>query len=168
MRLKTALAVGLLAGGISGAAVAADPLVAIDYDDSFISPTSVFDWDGLYAGGLVGLWAGNGTYIYGGGLIGVNYTVDGFLLGAEARGVFYSDGDLGGDLAGRIGVIFDQWLLFGTLGIGIRDGSTHVFAGGGAEVALWDNLSLAGQAEFVTGSSFNAIRADVSLRYHFL
>jgi hypothetical protein len=30
-----------------------------------------------------------------------------------------------------------------------------------------DNLSLAGQAEFVNGNGFHAVRADVSLRFHF-
>jgi hypothetical protein len=167
MRATTFLSALLFGLGVSGAAVAADPLSPVDYDDSLIVPTSAFEWDGLYAGGLVGIWNGNSTYVYGGGLLGANFTFDTFLLGVEGRAVVYSDGDVGGDLAGRFGVILDEVLLFGDLGVGVRDGSGHVFVGAGAEVALMDNVSLAGQAEFVTGSGFNALRGHLSLRFHF-
>jgi hypothetical protein len=167
MGAKGVLAAMLFGLVLSGAAVAADPFSPIDYDDDLLLPTSAFEWDGLYAGGLVGIWSGNSTYVYGGGLLGANFTFDSFLLGVEGRAVLYSDGDVGGDLAGRFGVLLDQVLLFGDLGVGVRDGSGHFFAGAGAEVALLENVSLAGQAEFVTGSGFNAVRGHLSLRFHF-
>jgi hypothetical protein len=161
MQLKKLAAAAALVALTSGSALAADPpsLYMPEGDGSI--------WDGFYAGVLGGIWDGNSTYFYGGGLVGVNHTFDNFLIGVEGRGVVYSDGDFGGDVAGRLGFVFDNFLVFGDAGVGVRDGFTHTFAGGGIEAALQDNLSVGGTVEFVTGSGFNAIRSDVSLKFHF-
>jgi opacity protein-like surface antigen len=167
--LAAAAAIAVLS---TGAALAADP-IEFEEEDVFL-PTSAFEWDGLYAGGLVGFWSGNSAYVFGGVVFGANYLLDGsfslngnVLLGVEGRAVVYSDGDFGVDGAGRLGLTFDNTLVFVDAGIGFRDGDPHVFAGAGVEYALMDNLSIGGRLEFVSGGMFNAVRGDVSLLFHF-
>lgn len=164
MNKHFALAAVALAIG-TAPVLAADPPGLVLVDDT---PSATSAWDGFYAGVLTGIWNGNNFYLLGGASLGANFTVaPGFVLGIEGRGAIYSDGDLGGDVTGRLGGTFDQVLLYADGGVGIRDGAPHLFVGAGAELALMDNLSLDGRAEFVTGAGFNAIRATAALNFHF-
>ena len=159
---KTFAAAALAATLAAGPAVAADPgLVLVDTTGGHV-------WDGFYAGVVGGFWNGNSFYLLGGGSLGGNFTLDGnIVLGFEGRGSVYSDGDVGFDGTARLGTTFDQVLIYVDGGLGLRDGAGHVFVGGGAEVALVDNLSLDGRVEFVSGTGFNAIRGTAGLNFHF-
>jgi opacity protein-like surface antigen len=159
--MKRLLAGAAIAAMMTGPALAVD--LVLPEDD-----IGGFAWDGFYAGVVGGFWSGNSVYVYGGAQFGANYLLDGnFLLGFDGRALIYSDGDIGFDGAGRFGMAFDRVLVFVDGGFGVRDGSGHVFGGGGVEFALVENLSLAGRVEFVTGSGFNAVRAETSLLFHF-
>jgi hypothetical protein len=158
----TAAAAALAAAMSAAPAMAVDLLIPVDNgSDGYV-------WDGFYAGVLGGFWSGNNAYLLGGATLGVNFTLGNNLVaGVEGRGVLYSDGDLGFDGTGRLGMTFDQVLVYGDAGLGMRDGAGHAFVGLGAEVAVMDNLTLDGRAEFVTGTGFNAIRATGALNFHF-
>jgi opacity protein-like surface antigen len=162
---KTLVAATLVVALGASPALAADPaypeLILTDAPNANV-------WDGFYAGVLGGFWNGNSLYLLGGGSVGANFTVsNNFVLGVEGRGIVYSDGDFGFDGTARVGAAFDQVLVYADGGFGIRDGAGHVFVGGGAEVALMDNLSLDGRLEFVTGTGFNAVRGTAGLNFHF-
>lgn len=158
----------ILAATAVAAALSAAPASAVDLLLDVGDNGGTYTWDGFYAGVLGGVWSGNSVYLLGGGTIGANFAVtDNIVLGVEGRGVIYSDGDIGFDGTGRLGATFQEVLVYGSGGVGLRDGNGHVFVGGGAEFALMDNLSLDGRAEFVTGTGFNAIRATGALNFHF-
>lgn len=160
--LRTAAAAAAIAAAMGSApAVAVDLMIPVDNGGGYV-------WDGFYAGVLGGFWSGTSAYLLGGATLGANFTLGNDLVaGVEGRGVLYSDGDLGFDGTGRLGVTFQQVLVYGDAGLGIRAGAGHAFVGVGAEVAVMDNLTLDGRAEFVTGTGFNAIRATGALNFHF-
>jgi opacity protein-like surface antigen len=160
--VRTTVAAAAVAVAMGSApAMAVDLLIPVDNGGGYV-------WDGFYAGVLGGFWSGNNAYLLGGGTLGANFSLGNNLVaGVEGRGVIYSDGDLGFDGTGRLGMTFDQVLVYGDAGVGIRDGAGHFFVGAGAEVAVMDNLTLDGRAEFVTGTGFNAFRATGALNFHF-
>jgi hypothetical protein len=161
---KQLAAAALAAALVTGPALAVDPVYYDDMNSSYGS----FAWEGFYAGVLGGFWNGNSPYVQGGVQFGANFLLDGnFLLGFDGRAVVYSDGDVGFDGAGRAGLMHDRFLFFVDAGVGMRDGDPHVFGGGGIEVAVMDNVSIAGRVEAVTGTGFNAIRGETSLLFHF-
>ena len=149
------------------AAMGTAPVLAVDLlpiEDN----AGGYAWDGFYAGVLGGFWNGNSFYTLVGGTVGANFTVtDNFVLGVEGRGVIYSDGDMGFDGTARFGAAFQDVLVYADVGAGLRDGFSHTFVGGGAEIALANNMSLDGRVEFVTGAGFNAIRGTAALNFHF-
>jgi outer membrane immunogenic protein len=148
------------------AAMGTAPALAVDLAP--IIDSGGYVWDGFYAGVLGGVWNGNSLYFLGGATAGANFTLsNSIVLGVEGRGVIYSDGDLGFDATGRLGTTFEQVLVYVDGGLGLRDGNGHAFVGGGAEVAVMDNLTLDGRVEFVTGTGFNAIRGTGALNFHF-
>ena len=164
---KTSLRMTAAAAALA-AAMSAAPAMAVDLLIPVDNGSDGYVWDGFYAGVLGGFWNGNNAYLLGGGTLGANFSLGNNLVaGVEGRGVIYSDLDLGFDGTGRLGMTFDQVMVYGDAGLGIRDGAGHVFVGAGAEVALMDNLTLDGRGEFVTGAGFNAIRATAALNFHF-
>jgi hypothetical protein len=157
-----------IAAAVLAAALGTSPVLAAD--PALILPDTSAGtlWDGFYAGVVGGFWNGNNFYLLGGATIGGNFTLtNNFVLGVEGRATVYSDGDIGFDGTGRVGAAFDNVLLYADGGVGLRDGAPHAFIGGGAEVAVVDNLSLDGRVEFVTGMGFNAIRGTVGANFHF-
>lgn len=142
------------------------PVMAVDLVP-IVDTTGGHVWDGFYAGVLGGVWNGNSLYLLGGASLGANFTItDNLVLGVEGRGVIYSDSDVGFDGTVRLGAAMDDILVYGNAGLGMRDGNSHFFVGGGVEAVVMDNVTIDGRAEFVTGSGFNAIRGTVALNLH--
>jgi outer membrane immunogenic protein len=147
---------GIALSLISGAAVAADAIavpVATEaevplYDDA------AFDWTGFYAGVYgVGQLSPVGGTQFGLGLnLGVNAQFDYFLVGGEVALHGLTGGTMDtvyGQVIGRAGVVItDEVLLYAAAGYGNDFGAPvedDFLLGGGAELALTDNVSVRAQ-----------------------
>lgn len=160
----------IIAAATLVATLGAAPALAADLiiDDPIITTTSAYDWDGFYAGVSGGIWNDGTSYFYFGGLLGANFVQGDWLFGLEASGEYFPDGaDWTVDLTGRAGVILDNVLLYGHAGVGTGNaGSIFGIVGAGAEVGITDQISLAGQLEYV-GFGGGVVRGETSLRFHF-
>jgi outer membrane immunogenic protein len=155
------LALGLLLASIAGAAYAADisaPAAAYTKAPA-VSPA--INWSGFYIGAMGG-YAAEATSDpiaikggFAGGTLGYNWQSGMFVAGIEADGawadVSKSANILGvtatakvdslATVRGRVGVTFDQVLLYGTGGLALADTKVSVTALG---VTLSDNKTQAG------------------------
>jgi len=198
----TALAAALIA---SGAALAADlPRSPAPY---YNAPSSLYNWSGVYAGLNLGYQWGKVTNtgvdpsgILGGGQVGVNWQSGQFVYGAETdlqasgandtfAGYKFSNPWFG-TLRGRAGYAFNNFLIYGTLGLAYGDlkgefgGAVepHTMAGWvggvGAEYGItpaWSAkveylyMDLADRGFSITGMD-NGYRANIlrlGVNYHF-
>jgi outer membrane immunogenic protein len=200
-----AATVAVLAVG-SGAALAADfPRSPAPYYNP--APSSLYNWGGFYAGLNLGYGWGkvtntgvNPSGILGGGQVGYNWQSGQFVFGAEtdlqASGAsdtftaFKFSNPWFGTLRGRAGYAFNNFLVYGTLGLAYGDlrgefggaVETHTMAGWaggiGAEYGFAPNWSakveylymdLADRGFAVTGMD-NGYRANIlrlGVNYHF-
>lgn len=165
--VKSILLAGAATVAVSGAALAADPIMPTPVLP--VAPVaSAFDWNGFYAGVRVGAQnsvAPSVTDWLLGGEIGVNAAYDMFVMGAELAvdAVFATpDTYAYGEITARAGVLVaPEVLVYGTVGYGTDFGSTaagasgsHILAGLGAEFAVTDSVSL--DARYVYGWAQNA------------
>jgi outer membrane immunogenic protein len=200
--LGTALAATLLA---SGAALAADlPRSPAPY---YNAPASLYNWSGVYAGlnlgygwGKVTNTGANPSGLLGGGQVGVNWQSGQIVYGAETdlqasgandtfAGYKFSNPWFG-TLRGRVGYAFNNFLIYGTLGLAYGDlkgefggaAETHIMAGWtggvGAEYGFTPNWSakveylyidLADRGFSITGMD-NGYRSNMlrlGVNYHF-
>jgi outer membrane immunogenic protein len=156
------LALGLLLASIAGAACAADlpaPSAAYTKAPAVVSPAT--NWSGFYIGAMGG-YGSEATSDplgikggFGGGTVGYNWQSGMFVAGIEADGAFgniSATATSGGITAtakvdalatvrGRVGVAFDQVLLYGTGGLAIAD--TKISATDGV-VSLSDSKTQTG------------------------
>jgi outer membrane immunogenic protein len=147
---------GIALSLMSGAAVAADAIavpVATEaevplYDDA------AFDWSGFYAGvyGVGQLSPAGGTQFGLGLNLGINAQFDYFLVGGEVALHGLTGGTMDtvyGQVIGRAGVVItEEVLLYAAAGYGNDFGAPvedDFLLGGGAELALTDNVSVRAQ-----------------------
>ena len=164
------LASAALAVSMASAANAADLLKPAD--PIYSSP--LFNFEGLYIGGTAG-GALSGGVGYGtlGVVVGANFAVsDGIMAGVEFQGDAYWNGGFTAYDAlafGRVGgFVADNTMLYGDVGAGFLNGTTSYALGGGAEMALTDQLSVRGDLQFI--GAFGALpstgKATVGLMWH--
>jgi hypothetical protein len=167
--LKTVLVAAVAAFALTGAASAADLIIDEEFVEvDMMAPSSVYDWDGLYAGVSVGVF--DESYPYVGGLLGANWTQGTLLFGIEGSFEYYFDSDaFGADVTGRVGVVLDQVVLDVHGGLGIIDGEPIGLVGVGAEIGLTEMISLAGAIDYIASldSGGDTLRGEASLRFHF-
>jgi outer membrane immunogenic protein len=135
---------------LSGMASAADIPIVNPAPAPMVSPIPIaYNWSGFYIGAHGGFgWADidgsdeDGPVI--GGQIGVNWQFDGFVLGAEADAGWADLDDVDSLASARLraGVALDRVLFYVTGGAGFEDfDEVGWVLGGGAELALTDNVS---------------------------
>lgn len=168
---------------MSGAAFAADLSVP---ETPYVPESTGFSWDGLYAGvGVGGFFVdGNDTQAQISGVVGVNTTIDNFVLGAEIEGAYAFESDDEYDwyefwVKGRAGyLITPSVLAYVTAGVGVwdytdsdnGDGDTQYALGLGIEAAVSDSISLRGEVLGVGydgGDGLEDAEAKVSVLFHF-
>ena len=164
------LAGAALAVSMASAASAADLLKPAD--PIYSSP--LFNFEGLYIGGTAGGALSSGIG-YGtlGVVVGANFAVsDGIMAGVEFQGDAYWNGGFTAYDAlafGRVGgFVADNTMLYVDVGAGFLNGSAAYALGGGAEMALTDQLGLRGDLQFI--GAFGALpstgKATVGLMWH--
>jgi outer membrane immunogenic protein len=140
------LALGVLLASIAGGACAADlPAPNAPYSKAPAVVSPAINWSGFYIGAMGG-YASESTSDavgikggFGGGTVGYNWQFNQFVVGVEADGAFGSvsqsltgptiigpvtitaKDDALATVRGRIGVAFDQVLLYGTGGLAVED-----------------------------------------------
>ena len=171
----------------SSAAIAAD-LPTIEAAPIVAPVETVFSWTGFYAGLDAGwIWNESDGWVAG-GFAGYNFQQDSIVFGAEADLEWANvdsddddaDVDWQGSLRGRAGFAVDQFLLYGTAGLafadldedgGDDDDGDWEFgwtAGGGADVAVTDNVFLRGEyryADYGDDYDSHTSRAGVALKF---
>ena len=144
------VALGILLSSIAGAACAADlpapPAAPYSKAPPLVSP--VTNWSGFYIGAMGGYASENTSDPlgikggFGGGTVGYNWQFNNIVAGIEADGAFADISnsataagvtatakiDALATVRGRVGVAFDQVLLYGTAGLELAD--TKVTASG--------------------------------------
>lgn len=166
----TILAGAVMAVSFATAANAADLLKPAD--PVYSSP--LFNFSGFYVGGTAGGAVSSGTG-YGtlGVVVGSNFAVsDGIIVGAEFQGdAYYNGGFTSYDALalGRVGgFVADNTMLYGDLGVGAKGGGMVYALGGGAEMAITDQLSVRGDLQGLGsfGAFPNTAKATVGLIWH--
>lgn len=170
MKFAHALLAGsVLAATMGASAKAADLLGPADP----VYSSQLFNFEGLYAG-VTGGGALDGT-LYGtlGVVVGSNFAVtDGIIVGVEFQGDTYWNGGLTAYDAlalGRVGgFVSDNTMLYGDLGVGFLNTSAVYAFGGGAEMAVTDQLAVRGDLQAIGGfGTFPSVgRATVGLIWH--
>jgi len=156
------VALGLLLASIAGAAFAADlPAPGAPYTKAPAVVNPAINWSGFYIGAMGGYAAENTSDPlgikggFGGGTVGYNWQFGTIVAGIEADGAFgdvkSSASALGvtvtakvdalATVRGRVGVAFNQVLLYGTGGLALTD--TKVTATNGV-VAFSDSKTQTG------------------------
>jgi outer membrane immunogenic protein len=171
MKLAHSLLAGAaLAVSMGSAAHAADLLQPAD--PIYSSP--LFNFEGLYLGATGGGALSSGTG-YGtlGVVVGANFAIsDGIMAGVEFQGdAYWNSGFTAYDALafGRVGgFVADNTMLYGDLGAGFLNGTTSYAFGGGAEMALTDQLSVRGDLQGIGafGSMPSTGKATVGLIWH--
>ena len=166
----TILTGAVLAVSMASAAHAADLLKPAD--PVYSSP--LFNFSGFYVGGTAGGAISGGTG-YGtlGVVTGANFAVsDGIIAGVEFQGdAYYNGGFTSYDALalGRVGgFVADNTMLYGDLGAGFKGGTAVYALGGGAEMAVTDQLAVRGDLQGLGGfGAFpSTAKATVGLVWH--
>ena len=166
MRSKIVLA-ALAAVLISGTAFAAD--AAKPAAKPAAAPADPFG--GVYFGIQGGYDFDQHTNLQG--LIGFNVTISpGVIIGLEgAYGVYRDAGGGGGSngnegyVAGRLGMVSGNALLYGLGGVSLVDGTSGAIGGLGVEFNFSNNLALRGQVAYNWISSGDFGQAQVGILY---
>jgi len=177
--------------GVAATAAMAGSAMAADFDpyvpqttNTYAPPANTFSFEGFYAGVLGGaFWDhdGGSSYLADdetwagslGAAAGVNfYLTDTVLGGFEVQGsanITDSGTTFDGLALGRVGFApTSDTMVYGAGGVGIADGE-HVYAlGGGAEVAMTDNLGVRGEVLGIGdwGGGFDGAKATAGLMWH--
>lgn len=171
MKLAHSLLAGAaLAVSMASMANAADLLKPAD--PVYSSP--LFNFEGFYVGGTAGGALSSGTG-YGtlGVVVGANFAVsDGIMAGVEFQGdAYYNGGFTAYDALalGRVGgFVADNTMIYGDVGAGFKSSVASYALGGGAEMAMTDQLSVRGDLQFI--GAFGALpstgKATVGLMWH--
>jgi outer membrane immunogenic protein len=159
-----------LAVSMASAASAADLLKPAD--PVYSSP--LFNFEGFYVGGTAGGALSSGVG-YGtlGVVVGANFAIsDGIMAGVEFQGdAYYNGGFTAYDALalGRVGgFVADNTMLYGDIGAGFKGGVASYAFGGGAEMALTDQLGLRGDLQIIGGFGAwpSTGKATVGLMWH--
>lgn len=124
-------------------AQATDMLV---YDQPATYHTASVDWDGFYLG-ITGGPAADGpdTWLGINGIAGVNVVLnEDFLVGIELSGGPYwgSSSSWEAYVNGRVGVTFDEFMIYAFGGVGLDGGDSYYDLGIGGELMVADQMSL--------------------------
>jgi outer membrane immunogenic protein len=128
-------------------------------------------WSGLYLGANLGyaLLDEEGNDAVGGLQVGYNWQRGPYVLGVEADIDVISDLELG-TLRGRLGVVQDRALFYGTAGIAFDDQDNRLAIGGGVEFDLgphWRGLTAGIEALHVDHGDDDALVVRGRLSYQF-
>jgi outer membrane immunogenic protein len=144
------LGLGLLLASIAGAACAADLPAAPAYSKAPAVVAPVTNWTGFYVGAMGG-YAAEATSDplamkggFAGATVGYNWQFGTFVAGLEADGAWAdvsqsstllgvtmtAKADALATVRGRVGVAFDQVLLYGTGGLALADAQISGSSGG--------------------------------------
>lgn len=199
MKIARTLMLGVAAAGlmISGAQ-AADP-VLLPADPVMIYDDIAFSFEGFYIGVQGGgFFTDNfGDFDHTAGLIGIvagaNFLVsDAILAGLEFQGDVYFGGNTASSsgfsaadalILGRVGaLVTDEVLIYAAAGVGLIGGTgfapasetgAYYAIGGGAEVAVTDNLGIRGEVLYkhlfnntTTGIDGSGVQATLGLLWH--
>ena len=164
---------------LAGAALAVSVATSVSAADLLkpadpIYSSQLFNFEGFYLGGSAGGAATSGGLAGTlGVIVGANFAVtDGIIVGAEFQGDGYWNGSFSSYDAialGRVGgFIADNTMLYGDLGTGFKGGTFSYAVGGGAEMALTDQLSLRGDLQFIGpfGGLPSTAKATAGLLWH--
>jgi outer membrane immunogenic protein len=157
------VALGLLLASIAGAACAADLPAAPAYSKAPAVVAPLTNWTGFYIGAMGGYAAENTSDPlamkggFAGATVGYNWQFGTFVAGLEADGAWANISQSSTDLLlgvttsakldasatvrGRVGVAFDQVLLYGTAGLALADAKLSTTALG---LTLSDSKTLTG------------------------
>jgi outer membrane immunogenic protein len=152
-------------------------------------PVSPMSWSGFYVGGNLGgafdpndlsikdlseeqdltLRKSNDDEFIGGVHAGYNWQMQNYLIGIEGDANFANDLDVLGSIRGRLGLVYDRWLVYGTAGVAFlstdehfvvvsaddgpfgfkhSDDDTGFVGGGGVDYMIWPNVSAGVSALF--------------------
>ena len=170
MKLAHSLLAGAaLAVSMASVANAADLLKPAD--PIYSSP--LFNFEGLYLGATAGGALSGSLAGTLGVVIGSNFAItDGIMAGVEFQGDTYWNGGYAAYDAlafGRIGgFASDNVMIYGDLGAGFLNSTTAYALGGGAEMALTDQLSLRGDLQGIGafGAAPTVVKATAGLIWH--
>jgi outer membrane immunogenic protein len=166
---------------------AADMSAPVPYSKAAVAPG--YNWTGFYIGAMGGYgWSRTGGVDFNGGFaggtIGANWQMSNFVLGVEAEGAWADIGqsqtgivgatdrvEAFGSIAGRLGVAFDNFLIYGkggfaaannrisltAAGVTVTDRRTHTgyTGGGGVEYGFTPNWSAKAEYLFAHYESEN-------------
>lgn len=160
---------------LMGAAHAADIPIYEPPPPAMVSPTPIaYNWSGFYIGAHGGYGFADGDFEDGfviGGQAGFNWQWNTFVLGVEGDGSFvdFDDVDVLGTLRLRGGFALDRFLVYGTGGAAFGPDLGWV-AGGGAEFALTDSVSLGAEYlhyDYDDGSA-DVVRGRLNVKFNSL
>ena len=173
-KLVFGAAVSLLALGAVSGAQAAD---AIMIDDTAIQ-LATSNWDGPYIGAGIIFESSTTiaeTIIGGQAVVGVNQTMDSFLIGGEAYVMGYNSSisGFGASVGAEVRAGFlpsEAVLLYGALGVELTNASTtYGTVGGGVEFWAADNLSIDVEYKYYIGlnNAWRGHHIGISANWHF-
>jgi outer membrane immunogenic protein len=131
-------------------------------------------------GFLGGGFSGSDTQFTIGALAGYNWQSGNRVWGVEGDINDVGGGTLG-SIRGRYGMVYGDWLYYGTAGVGFTDSATGLAVGAGAETKIGHNLSAGVEGLFYwfpdvadANFGFASVKADAEvfsvrarLTYHF-
>jgi outer membrane immunogenic protein len=164
------LARGILLASIAGAACAADlPAPSVPYSKAPAVVSPATNWSGFYIGAMGGYGSENTSDPlgikggFGGATVGYNWQFGTIVAGIEADGGF---GDVSNSatvsgvtatakvdalatVRGRVGVAFDQFLLYGTGGLALADAKIDASAFGVSDSKTLTGWTVGAGAEWM-------------------
>ena len=146
-------------------------------EPSNAGPGGAFDWAGLYFGTHIGRISDNVVQAnspwLGGVQVGYNFGGTGFVAGPEVETswLFNNGAVINAALNGRAGAVLGNILIYGEAGIGTIQWNPIWTIGGGAELAMGDQIGLfaEGKAMFLLagGGGVDGFQVNGGLNIHF-